>query len=125
MKLRFLAIPIFMIGLVACATTAKYEAVLNTWVGAEETNLVRKWGPPQQVYETGDVKFLTYTSSRKIYVPGSAPSYNTTVSGNTAYTTPIGGSPAYNINKRCVTTFEISEGRIVRWRWEGNDCRAK
>ncbi len=125
MRLGILTIAILMLALAACATTAKYEKILNSWVGAEELDLVRKWGPPQQVYESGGVKFLTYTSSRNVYIPGTAPTYTTTYIGNTAYTTETGGSPAYNIGMQCVTTFEIMQGRIVRWRWEGNDCTAR
>jgi hypothetical protein len=70
--------------LAGCATTANYEKILQSWVGASELELVRKWGTPQRVYETGGTKFLTYASSRNIYIPGTAPQYQTTYIGNTA-----------------------------------------
>jgi len=125
MRLGIFVIAILMLALTACATTAKYEKILNSWVGSEEIDLVRKWGPPQQVYESGGIKFLTYSSTRNVYIPGTAPNYTTTFIGNTAYTTKTGGSPAYNIGMQCVTTFEIMQGRIIRWRWQGNDCTAR
>jgi len=111
--------------LVGCATTAGYEKILNSWIGADELKLVRSWGPPQQTYESQGRKFLTYASSRNVYVPGMAPSYTTTVIGNTAYTDPVGGTPGYNVSKRCMTTFELESGKIISWRWKGNDCKAR
>lgn len=111
--------------LAGCATTANYEKILDSWVGASEIDLVRKWGTPQRVYETGGTKFLTYASSRNIYLPGTAPTYQTTYIGNTAYTNRIGGTPGQNIGMTCVTTFEVRNDRIVSWRWEGNDCKAR
>lgn len=109
----------------ACATTANYEKILQSWVGSEEIDLIRKWGPPQQSYETGGSKFLVYSSRQNVYMPGTAPSYQTTVIGNTAYTNPIGGTPAYNIGMACVTTFELANNKIVSWQWRGNACKAR
>jgi hypothetical protein len=111
--------------LVSCATTAGYEKILNSLMGADELRLVRSWGPPQQTYESQGRKFLTYSSSRNVYVEGTPPSYKTTVVGNTTYTTTVGGTPGYNVNKQCTTTFELENGKIVFWRWEGNDCKAR
>lgn len=111
--------------LVSCATTAGYEKVLNSWTGAQEIDLVRSWGPPIQSYEAGGRKFIVYTSRRNVYMPGAAPSYQTTVIGNTAYTNPVGGSPAMNIGMSCTTTFELDGSRVVSWSYKGNDCRAK
>ena len=103
---------------------SQLRKILNSWVGATELDLIRKWGLPQQSYETGGRKFVVYTSSRSVYIPGTAPSYTTTVIGNTAYTNPVGGTPGRNIGFSCKTPFEISDDRIVSWRWQGNDCTA-
>ncbi len=100
------------------------EKILNSWVGATELDLIRKWGPPQQSYEASGRKFVVYTNSRNVYIPGTAPSYTTTVIGNTAYTNRVGGTPGQNIGLSCQTTFEISGDKIVSWRWQGNDCTA-
>lgn len=119
-----IALAALLLTLAGCATTANYEKILNSWIGNTELDLIRKWGPPQQSHETGGRKFLVYTSSRNVYIPGTEPSYTTTVIGNTAYTNPVGGTPGENIGLSCQTTFEISGDRIVSWRWEGNDCTA-
>lgn len=108
-----------------CATTAKYEKVIDSWVGSSEQNLVRSWGPPDQVYDAGDgIKYLTYVTSRNVYIPGSSPTYSTQVIGNTTYTNSYGGSAAQNIHASCKTSFEVKNGVITSWRYKGNDCKS-
>lgn len=111
--------------LAGCATAGGYKKVLETWIGSSELDLVRSWGVPAQTYEAGGRKFLIYSSGRNVYIPGVAPTYSTTVVGNTAYTTPVGGSPAMNVNKHCSTTFELANDKIVSYRFSGNDCKAR
>ncbi|MDO8888641.1 MAG: hypothetical protein Q7V16_08660 [Hydrogenophaga sp.] len=113
------------IALSACATTAGYEKVLNSWMGSQELELVRSWGPPAQAYEAGGRKFIMYSSQRNVYIPGVAPTLRTNVIGSTAYTSVVGGSPASNINMACSTTFELENSRVVSWSYKGNDCKAK
>ena len=120
-KIIYLLIPL---SLVACATTANYEKILSTWVGSSEIELIRKWGPPQQSYETNGKKFITYVRTRNVYIPGTNPSYTTTYIGNTAYTNTVAGTAGQNIGMSCKTTFELENDRITSWRWEGNDCTA-
>lgn len=123
--MKAIVLGVVLLALCGCATTKKYEKVLNSWVGADELSLVRQWGPPQHIYEFGGSRFLTYASGRDMYVPGAAPSYRTTVVGNAIYTAPVGGRPGYTVHKQCRTTFEIKDEKIVSWRWQGNDCRSK
>ena len=123
--MKKLLITLFALITTACATTANYEKILNSWVGASEIDLVRVWGAPDNQYESSGTKFLTYQRSSNIYMPGTSPTYTTTVVGNTAYTSSSGGSPAYNIQMFCKTTFEVKGERIVSWRWEGNGCKAR
>jgi hypothetical protein len=111
--------------LAGCATEAKYEAALKSWVGNSESSLVNSWGPPDSVYENGGTKYLTYQKSRSGYIPGTTPTYQTQIIGNTAYTNSYGGSSGYSYNQNCKTTFTISGGRITNWRWEGNNCRSQ
>ena len=120
---RYLLV-ILAAALTACATTAGFEKILNSWVGAEEIDLVRRWGPPVQSYEVGGRKFIVYTSQRNVHLPGMDPTYETTVVGDTAYTNVIGGSPPMNIDMSCTTTFELEGSRIVSWSYRGNDCKA-
>ncbi len=110
--------------LAGCATTENYKAILDTWVGAEEIDLVRSWGAPDQAYDSSGVRFLTYNSSRNIHIPGTIPTYTSTVYGNTIYTTSSGGSAPIIIHEYCRTTFESKGSVIVSWRFSGNDCTA-
>jgi hypothetical protein len=121
---KTLALTAILLSLSGCATTANYEKMLSSWVGASELDLVRRWGPPTQSYETGGRKFLIYSSSQDVFLPGTAPTYTTTVIGNTAYTNMVGGTPGQTLSFSCRTTFEIHDERIVSWRWQGNDCRS-
>lgn len=118
----YLLLVIFLLG---CATTAGYERKLASFNGATELELIRAWGPPQQTYETNGFKFLTYSSSRIISVPGVAPNYTTTVMGNTAYTQRVGGYGGMTASRSCQTTFELKEGIVVSWKWQGNDCKSR
>lgn len=107
-----------------CATKEKFEEILDTWMGVESYKLVQTWGPPNRYYTSNGVEFIEYLSSKTFIMPGVAPSYSTTFSGNTAHTTYNPGMPGETIDYKCVTTFEVRNGRIVHWRWEGNDCKA-
>lgn len=125
MKVRaFFSIVAFSL-LTGCATTANYEKILDTWVGSDANKLVNSWGYPQSSFEA--------PNGNTVYVYGSSGSYtmptqtNTTynVIGNTVYgnSTTTGGQ---TLNFWCRTYFEVNRSkRIVTWRWEGNNCKAR
>jgi hypothetical protein len=110
--------------LVGCATTQNYEKVLDTWVGAKETELVSNWGVPDGFYESGSTKYLTYKNSSSGYVEGTPANYTTTIVGGMAYTTSSGGTSGYSYNYNCDTTFSIRNGTISSWSYKGNNCVA-
>lgn len=118
------ALTVVLLALMGCATTANYTEMLGSWLAQSEIDLVRSWGPPQRTYEAGGHKFLVYTSSHSAYIPGIAPSYTTTVIGNTAYTNSVGGTPGQNIGLSCQTTFELAGEWIISTRYQGNNCTA-
>ncbi len=122
--MRCATVLIAAVFLAGCATSENYEKVLDTWVGSTEAELVSSWGPPNSFYESDGTRFLTYVRSRSGYIPGTAPTYQTTIIGNTAYTSSYGGSPGFSYSKHCKTTFTISGGTISTWRYEGNNCTA-
>ncbi len=109
----------------ACATTAKYEEILQLWVGHDVNKLVNSWGYPQSSFEA--------PNGNKVYVYGNSGSFtmptqtNTTynVVGNSVYgnSTTTGGQ---TLNFWCRTYFEVdSSNTIVTWRWEGNRCTSR
>jgi hypothetical protein len=123
--LRWLSLACVGVLFWGCATTAKYEQMLATWVGSSELDLYRTWGPPDNQHEVSGSKFVSFTRNAQMWVPGTAPSYQAIVTGNSAFTQAVGGSPAYNISLTCQTTFEIRQEKVVGSRWQGNNCTAK
>lgn len=96
-RFRGLWLACVVVLLSGCATTAKYEQMLSAWVGASELDLYRTWGPPNNQYEAAGSKFVSFMRQGQMWVPGTAPSYQTIFTGNSAFTQAVGGSPAYNM----------------------------
>jgi len=128
-----------------CATTAKYEKILGSWVGSHVDDLAISWGPPQSSFPLSNggkvieyvhsnnarVGGYTYTTPQTTYNSGTASVYG---SSGSAYGTYSGTSttyvqkqsPVYNIHMYCKTRFTIDiNGIINKWNWQGNNCRAK
>ena len=119
-----------------CATTAKYEAKLNTWIGVSEDSLIASWGVPDKTYEMRDgkkaIEFArkntvqsggyTYTTPQTTYESGKIgdQSYSGT---STTYVTTT--EPIRKYKLFCSTSFIInSSGKVESWHHEGNDCLA-
>ena len=124
MKFRVIILAIFLVILTGCATSAKYNAILDSWMGKDVNNLVNSWGYPQNSFKA--------PNGNTVYVYGHSGSYtmptqtNTThnVVGNTVYSNSqtTGGQ---TLNFWCRTFIEANEQNIiVNWRWEGNNCVA-
>lgn len=122
------------LGLYGCATTAKYEAKLDSWVGASENSLIASWGVPDKTYDMRDgkkaVEYVhkntvrspgyTYTTPRTVYQTGTIGDkpYSGT---STVYVTETVPPQKYKLS--CKTSFVIdSNGKIESWRYEGNNC---
>ncbi len=97
----------------SCATTSKYTAKLNTWIGHDVNELITSWGPPSNEY--------TMPNGNKMYtwlhVGG------TLVVSNYNYFLRMTLTNA--VTYWCKTTFNVDEsGIITGGRWEGNSCRS-
>ncbi len=101
-----------------------YGQRMLSWKGLPETQLVRNWGIPQQVYKSGKSKFLVYNKIQNIHIPGESPYYATNFMFGTAYTHAYGGSPARNIQHSCQTTFEIIDDKVYSISYKGDMCIA-
>lgn len=121
-------------GLFGCATTAKYETKLNTWIGASENELISAWGVPDKEYRLTDgkkaVEFVnkntvqtggyTYRSPQTTYQSGviGDKAYSGT---STTYVTEV--EPVRKYKLTCKTSFVInSSGKVESWHHKGNDC---
>ena len=143
---KVLAAATLAVFLSACATTAGYEAVLNTWIGDTSDHLVSAWGIPAQTFQQSDGGMvLEYHRSGQIVLPGittyqPVTTYNNgSVSAMNTNGTMVNGS--YNgtsttyvpqtsypvvIPQACMTRFTVDAGgRITRWNWQSNACRSK
>lgn len=108
------------------ATTAKYKAALDTWIGHPSDKLVERWGAPNAVYNKDDGgKILTFVRSGSMYLPGTNTS-NTTYNPYGGTTTTVTSSPGTTIPLSCKTSFVISkDGKITSWSYQGNNCISK
>lgn len=131
MKIKaFVAAVLCGLVLTACATQAKYEAMLETWVGKHVDELVLSWGPPQGAFDLSDGrKIIEYREERTIQMSGRTYTTSNTTYGlrpqdnRTTYSTHT--TPGHGIDLSCKTRFTISKnGIIAKWSTEGNDCTA-
>lgn len=122
------------LGLCGCATTAKYEAKLDNWIGASEDSLVSAWGVPNKSYNLKDGKRAIeyshketirsggylYTTPQSTYQSGTIG--NKPYSGtSTTYVTQV--EPVQKYKLSCKTSFIINtSGKVENWHHEGNDC---
>ena len=132
--MRKLIALLLCLGLCGCATTAKYEAKLNNWIGASEDSLVASWGVPNKTYNMPDgKKAMEYVHKETIQSGGytyATPqiTYQSGTIGNKSYsgtsTTYVTETmPVQNYKLSCKTSFMINNsGKVESWHHEGNDC---
>lgn len=121
MKLQVIAIGLLSLcGCALFASTDKYEAKLNTWIGHPVTDLEDSWGYAAGSFIAADGnKVYVYSSSSSVTQPMTV--YQSTYGGQTATTVTGGDTTQYS----CVTYFETdATGRIIKWRYTGNACRS-
>lgn len=135
-----LSLLLLAIALSACATRAKYEEKVGTWLGHSESSLVSAWGTPSSVYQVNDnEKLISFVRKGKNPMgmliammqgmSNTLPSgySETTFYGNTAHTTHYGGyntasNQQVNLNVDCKTTFTLINDRVINFGLEGNGC---
>ena len=121
-----LLIAVFFISACSIRTTQKYESNLVSTIGAPEYRLVQFWGVPDKVYKIDEnTKVIEYFRRRE-YHTGSSPSTikATTIGNQTTYKVQP-GSEDMVFNYSCRTTFVIQNGVVIKYSFEGNDCKAR
>jgi hypothetical protein len=121
------------LALAGCATQAKFESRLDSWMGHRESELLASYGPPQSVYTVSDhERVLTYVQTGQIVLPGqnyTTPMVTNTngyVGGTNYHATsttylPQQGAPTV-IGLSCTVNFTVVGEIVTRWRWQGNHC---
>ncbi len=100
-------------------TEENYAALMQSYIGVTEENLVAEWGIPTANYELNKIRYLVFDKSETINYPGVAPTYYTMPNG---FTYPIGGRSPYSETYQCQTTFIIEKGKVKDVTFKGNDC---
>ena len=109
---------LLMLMLTGCATTGKYEARLQSWVGLNASILYSQWGVPTRTSTLPDgTKAYEYLNSN-----GAVTHSNTEYDSSTrSLATTSRTTQSY-----CKTTFFAnSTNQITSWRWEGNTCTSR
>ena len=96
-------------GMTACVTTSNYQETLNSWKGSSEVSLIKSWGPPTEIFNSNNHKFLVYQVSQ---TTAFEPMKN--------YSS---GSHDYSKELFCTTVFDLFDGHVVEWATKGNNCR--
>lgn len=106
----------------ACATEDGFRKMVDPYVGQPESAVVTRLGPPDSSYQidknAGGAKVISYTRSASSTMPGYA---QTNCYRGTCFTS-VTPATAYSIS--CQLVFEISEGIIRSYRYQGNGCTA-
>lgn len=113
----------------ACASTGNYENTLQPWVGSSETNLYQNWGnPASEFYVTPDTKIVTYIQTENQPIDGNTQPYAGIEVDYQAIETPNYGEDLSNNDNNeyyCKTSFTITNGEVVDYNFNGDDCVAR
>ncbi len=120
----------------ACASTQKYDQMLNSWVGKPETALLKSWGAPSARKINADgSQVITFTQVQDITVPSEFYLYNPySLQGNVSVYAPFDGDYAFTPYAQnlgvtqeyiCQTSFYIQNNIVTGWKWKGNNCFAE
>lgn len=96
--------------LAACATEAAYTQNVRSWVGKSQGNLIYVWGEPTRIEDSDGTRTVIYETSRT-----SEDYARVTAKPGAHLDGPL----------RCETKFFIEDGKVVRFAFDGNDCKTK
>lgn len=112
-----------MMAVSGCATEGGLRKQLDTWVGAPEDRLIAQMGAPSRTYQTGEVKYLTFSNRANMppmILPGTS---TTTFSGGVATTTTMPGQMIGGGTVWCDITFSVIRSYVTGYSYRGNNCR--
>jgi hypothetical protein len=96
---------------------SKYDAKLNSWIGADINKLIASWG-------YSDSSFVA-PNGNKVYVYSQSSSYTKPMITNiNPYTNSAITYGGRTVEHWCNTYIEVdSTGRIIKCTWKGNHCK--
>lgn len=105
---KFLWLFIALLIVSGCSTPTHRRQSYESFVGIDEKELVFTLGPPDNAYEMGKERFLTYFKTGSKYVTKTDPMTGTT-------------SGSY-MPLACKITFVFYKKELDNWKYEGNMC---
>ena len=135
MNLRPLPLALIALSLAGCASRAdmdaRYDASLQRWKGATRAQLLANWGKPMLATTAAGAETLTYVVRDDIVNPGGLPTYSSNNVGGPATGAATGGAPVVSVATvapvvpmRCTTRFELRNGVVTAWTFDGLLCGA-
>lgn len=126
---KLCAVLVLMLAVAGCMrTTEEISAVYASWVGWDIKLFMKENNRlPTSISRDGQKATFIFSSSNSYTTMGVAPSYQTQIIGNTAYTTSYGGVPPMTYNRNCTFIFYTEKNAVERdiiksWQWQGNAC---
>jgi hypothetical protein len=116
--------------LAGCATTAKFDAMMQSWVGSSINDYIAANGyTPNQVLDDADGGkiYIFGQSAQGMYQMPTTTTTNVYGAGNAAYgTSTTSGGMMIPIVMQCTWTFRTNaSGKIYRYSWRGNACKQR
>ena len=140
MRFRSVAMLPALAWLAACATVENYQMILQSWVGASETELITAWGMPDEIYMLADGAEVVEYVQVEEYTTGGYTTYDTVTVEHAGGAKDSRGSDTYSETttirvpvevplrtgyRVCTVRFTMSAARIVTgWGHEGSNCKA-
>jgi hypothetical protein len=134
MPKKILTLLTALLGLCSCATTQKYETVLNGELGKTAQELQSSWGMPTKVKKLSNGnEIITYLTVNYQVLPDPSYDFNNgfltedemfypfTYGGSAL---PVGSYMGDVVTEWCKTDFYLKNGIITSWQWKGNACVA-
>lgn len=105
--------------LAGCAQGPSRPQILDSLIGAPETQVVRTLGVPNRSIDTGGGhRFLAYDQQRTDYIP-FGPVFPWFY-GGLFY--PGFYPVSYPVYRACSTMLELADNRVLSWWLRGNSC---
>lgn len=127
--LKTLLFIVLSLVMTACATTAKYRAILDQWHGQTIDNFMQMWGYPNKTLKLDNNQTAYVYSDRQIVSTPitQMPTNITTVqNGNntTVISTPgtIVGGQTYSLSCTTWIVFDNKTRKIINTTFRGNNC---
>lgn len=103
-----------------------YQESLQQWIGMPEPSLYDSWGTPTTIWNVDpQTKVVTYISQENMPINGNTDPYNGVGVDENGIPTENFGENLWddqNNDYYCKTSFTITNGEIVNYNFNGDDC---